>query len=564
MYELLAKVAASFGILLSSKIITFIADELSLEDKRKIEDNNRKYSSLKEESEIKRSEKISELSEKYSADIKKVIDEESFTEENISEYIPSLEEELKPHIVSIMKDSVAERIDYADNLMRDIDSAIKILNSEKKVKYNSSLRYNAFRMLHNEFEEAKNKAKAYRYYLQRYKKIIPDIYDVCDKKEDLWVSYTLPKKYPYKNKVFILDSDSFDNDTGIGRTVLHGCMNIDFFITDYDFYKKQLSEKFIVMMLDFDNENRRNNYSIQHGRYKQIEKSGGFTGVTAKVFGYSNRDITLVYGNDMKLTLRAKNLYNFNRYPAIGSEIIVYPIGDSYSWKEKRTIYYVSQRQEDAQISLDFKKLPMIVAVNKLPDFAKYIQNNNIDFNISYDDVKIAPVSTEDDDILNPKELIIKFGEYFTLLVEIKLNDKKLYLTFKDFINAKHLTAEDIFIPFNSEIDVLWSLDFDKYLHDEHNEEVFDNMNNLVLTVYKEFKLQHTLKNSQSGMRYFSAWENITSALKKYVEKSNPLELETDGIPEQISVKEKGIILEVKVLNPPILRKHYGNILQKG
>lgn len=494
MIPFVAMAAISFGIHLSANIISFIVDEKSKVEQEKQEKFLKEYEKKQKAAKEKREQIIKKLSERYSSDMREAYEREKIKEEN------QLKEETKAEFIAFIQKQVSERIIYVDEtLLKDISNALNTLK-EKKMQYNSSLRFNSFRLLRSELEEAKNKALAYKSYLKRYEKKLSDIYDCCDNLEDMMFSFILPKEFPYKNKIIFLTPESFDKKTGIGRTFIHGCIEIDFYIIDYDFYKNQSMENFIVMMLDFDCKNYRNNYSIQHGRYKQIEKSGGFTGITAKVNGFDNQNIILICGKDMRLNLNARNLYNFNRYPATGAEITVFPIGEYYSSEEKRVIYNVSQRQEDAEISLDFHKLSLILPKNKVMEFIDYYEKHSINLNLIYDDVKVAPVSENATDVLNPEKFKIQFGEYYTMVVEIKSSNQKQYLWFDSFIDNKHLSAEDIFIPFNAEIDVLNEIDFDSFINNKSNAEVFENMNSLILTIFKEFNLQHKLKNSKDGM----------------------------------------------------------------
>lgn len=355
----LAKAAIFFGVTLSINVISFLTNQMS-----QIE--NEAQESLASELEAKyesKNQKNAEIQKKY----KGVLDEELTNQKKIQEDI--LYENAKQEIVDLLSVKVEERILYVENeILQNIQEAFQKLNAQKP-KHKSSLRRNSFELLKAELLEARNKAKAYVRYLQRYKKDLGKIYDCCcGISEKVRFSFVLPNEIPYANKILFLPFESFDHDTGKGTVIIHGCMNYDFYITDFDYFKNEGLNNIVVMFTGYDPKNYRNNYSIQHGRYKHIAKSGGYTGLTAKVFGYSSdrNTVILSYGKDMKLDLNVKYLYNFNRYPVIGSEITVFPLSEYYSHQEQRMVYQVSQRQEDAELSLDFKEIALILPREKV------------------------------------------------------------------------------------------------------------------------------------------------------------------------------------------------------
>lgn len=550
----LAKAAIFFGVTLSINVISFLTNQMSQAEN---EAQERVEAELIEKNEYKR-QKFAEIQKKYEG----VIDEELIRQRKIQE--SNLYENAKQEIVAFLSARVDERISYVENdILPNIREALQKLRAQKP-KHNSSLRNNSFILLKSELLEAKNKAEAYDRYLKRYKKDLGKIYDCCEtSEENVMFSFVLPDAVPYNNKVIFLQSGSFNHETGLGTAVVHGCINYDFCVTDFDYFRNEGLDNVVVMYTGFDHRNYRNNYSIQHGRYKHIAKSGGYTGLTAKVFGYSSdrNTVILTYGKDMKLDLEVKNLYNFNRYPVIGSEITVYPLSEYYSEQEQRMVYRVSQRQEDAELSLDFKEIPLILSREKTPEFVTYFyQHLSDNEKLEFDDLKIAPLSENEVDIYNPKKLKIQFDDIHTMIVEIKSVSGKQFLWFDEFVNDQKISPENIFIPFHAQIDVLYEIDYEKFSNDSTKDDVFENMNNLIITTFREFRIQCMLKNSQDGMRYFSAWENIVGELKRYCEKSEPFTCLLNNIP-QIKKTPNGIVLRANVANSKDLKYYYEKIL---
>ena len=295
MIPTVAIAAISLGIQLSSHIISFIVGQSSKEEIEKqleIQNEIKKVYEAREKS-------IDEMKKSFSSEIADEYQKERIRQENI------LKSEAKKDILDLVHCKVEERIKYVNEiLLKDIDEALNKLK-EQRIQYNSSLRCNSLVLLKSELYEAKNKAQAYKTYLNRYDKYLESIYDCCENEPDFLFSFTLPKEFPYNNKIILLSSDDFNHENGIGTVTIHGCMRIDFYITDYDFFKNDVLNNIVTMQTGFDESNHRHIYSIQHGRYKQIAKSGGFTGITAKVTGYSSdkNTILLTYGKNMNLDL---------------------------------------------------------------------------------------------------------------------------------------------------------------------------------------------------------------------------------------------------------------------
>lgn len=560
MIPIIIKVAICLGIQISPSIISFAANQLTQDEEKGRKKLWEQYIRMSEDSQTERDKYTDELKKRYTAEMLTEIERENKRQSDI------LKAESKNRRLELILNDLNERKDYVDNvLLKDINSTLEKLK-ENKVRYNSALRHHSFILLREELKEAKDKAIAYKSYLRRYEEKLSRIYDCCSDENDIFFSYTLPEEFPYNNKLIFLSAYSFDSKTGEGKITLHGCMDINFYITDYDFYCNEELINVVVQRIGFDDNKHCHIYSIQHGRYKQVSKSGGFTGVTAKVYGYDTdckTNIILTYGKDMRLDLDAKNLYNFERYPVIGSEITVFPIHEYYSAKEERVVYKVSQRCEDAEISLDFHEIPFILPNEKSDKFMKYFETHVLDW--EYDDVKIAPVFETDDSILHLSEVRLQLGDHNTIIAKIKSDDKhRQYLWFERFIEDKRLTAEDIFVPFNAEIYVVDENEYNDFVGDESHKQIFDNMNNLILTIYKEFDLQHKLKRSQNGMRYFAAWENIIRALKRYAEKGAFITCKTEGVPQYKIKKDKGINLKFMVANPEMLKRYYEKMLAEA
>ena len=307
MVSSIIQAAVCFGIPLATYVISFIADVISEDNQKKQEAFEKRYNEYiygEQNSEIFKKQ----LEDRYYSELAQVKEQNNAIIKKLN----------KSKVLELLRSLVREQIDYVENTLRpDIAKALDTLNQQKK-NFNSSLRFNSFRLLSDELHQAKQKAYAYGVYLDKYEKNLSQIYDRCNSAKEVLFSYTLPGTWPYQGKVFDLASDdppSFDDRTGKGTIVLHNSMELKYRIDDYDWYKSQHCKRILVQAIVFDNSNYEYVFSMQHGRYHQIARSGGCTGIKAKVVEYEEQNIVLRYEKDMRLDLPARNLYNFHHFP---------------------------------------------------------------------------------------------------------------------------------------------------------------------------------------------------------------------------------------------------------
>ena len=114
-------------------------------------------------------------------------------------------------------------------------------------------------------------------------------------------------------------------------------------------------------------------------------------------------------------------MLNSAHYPAIRSEIVVYPL-EEYFHRNEGMRYYVTQRFEDTEISLTFHEIPVMIPQDKLIMFCEFFRDYNIDK--EYDDAKIAP---DDENNFENKSEIIKLGP-IDYIEEISFEDLQQFL----------------------------------------------------------------------------------------------------------------------------------------
>ena len=557
----LVKVALSFGILLTAELISFITGQLS--EKERNEQNKLEQEILcKQSKNDQKLEKIrEELKEQFGDELNQRYNDELNRQRQL------LKADSKEDITNFLSKMAEDRFDYMNQtVLPEINNSINILREQKK-RYNTSIRKNAYTLLYSELKSTEAKAKAYIIYLKRYIGYVGKIYDFSDDLKKIMFSYFLPENFPCQDTVIKINSNYVDMQTGYGTMFFHGCMNIDFYIEDHDQYINEPCNTYYAAMTGFDKNNYKYLYSVQLGRYKQIQQSGGFTGVEATVSGYTTYEVILTYGKDMKLTLNARNLRNFNRYPAIGANIVVYPLKEFYSKEEERIIYPVSERQEDTEIFLDFKRIPLILPNEKAGEFLQYFEKYDLNFD-GETDVKIVPLEESEKYLLSPSIFKLHFGNRFSITVEICSENEKQFLRYLEFsAETASISADKIFIPFSAELDIVVENQAVQLSTPEYSD-LFDNMNNLIMIITREFSAQNRLKNSQSGIKYFNAWGNVTSTLRKYIEKGNSISCSVSSLPDRksssIKYKDKnivkGVMLTFVVDDVNALRRYYEKV----
>ena len=499
--------ALSFGIQLSSEVVSFISDEMSEKEQKKYQKMVDELQRLTEENE----ETVSRLKNKSDEEIKKYQEQELYSLEQererllaelqlaqeekrleIEDAIQKNKEEyemkknsvdgflkqketefkreenrikakLSRELSDFITQKATERKEYVKSLIEEIKGHREKLKQFKQ-EHCSQLRKNAFELLTQELITAANKAYAYNQYLSGYIRVSESI--CATQEKDKLFSYTLPENYPYQGSILYLSEKDFDARTGKGRLYFHGEIQVSFQIEDISDTSDFKGEKIPVYVEEWHKEEVQGRYnklyfksyyrfSIQKGNYYLCKRSGGFSGIPAKVKSYErNNSVLLTYGKDMELILKPQNMLNAQHYPPIASEVIVYHMTESYHQQNQKMQYYVSQRVEDTEISLAFHEIPLVIPDSRMDIFIEYIQENNP--NIEYDDAKIAPFQEHD---TRYEKVRIQLQENFVMLVSIVhitvRNRKKQYFQFEEFLSSEQsIKVEEIFVPFHATIDV--------------------------------------------------------------------------------------------------------------
>ncbi len=552
MISTLSLIAAALGIKLSARIIGFISEELTTEEIEKQKQLKQSYNVHLEKQ--KKADQIAD-----SIIETKMQQLEEMTEIEINELRKNEEKqirkEIKKDIIDLLSAKAAERRQYIEKqFIPELKASIERIKEIRKHTQNTAMRSNALKMLENELRDILERAKAYVKYLDKYIKQIERIYDnnieLNDEQQDMLFSYTLPEKWTYNGKLLYINRDELTQNKGYGKFILHNTIELDYYIEDAEIYSKNTRVILPLFQKSFDRKTYKNVYSFTIGEYMDICRSGAYSGIPAVIERYDDRSTLIAkYNDSMELVLKAKNLINFNHFPPPGSDIIVYPLFENY--KNNNWTFYVSQRPENVQISLWFDTITLNLPVDKAQSFLDYWKSNNL--SDSCMDTKIAPYNQGFHKVI--ESVKIQFVEEYIILANViyQKESNKSYLEFNQFLDMNEkITPDDIFVPFNAEISIVLSNEIDSF----DNEKIQDNINNLVITLFKEFRRQYFLKNNAGGSRYFDTWEMITYKLKEFLEIGDSICCNTIGVPDKIKT-EFGIILKYVVENRDELISFY-------
>ncbi len=414
-----------------------------------------------------------------------------------------------------------KRLDYVQCLIVELKDKLKQLN-EYRNAHCTDVRRNSFMLLQQELRTILNKAYAYQTYLKEYRK---NIFRICrDAQDEVIFSYTLPNNFPYQGAFVSLSEKEMARclgKQGVGTLHFHQYIRINIYVGLEEL--KSQTHVFYVTGSDAKKIDGRDLrcflLSSDEANYYLCKQHGSFTGLPARVTGYELKsgNVQLTCGARMKLLMKRQNLLNAAHHPAIGSEIIVYPLEEWYDKRLKCMVHYVTQRFEDTEIALSFHEIPILIPPKKLVPFCQYFEDHNIDQ--EYNDAKIAPLSNDD---IQEEMLRIQFQEDFLMAVRICKRSigkvQAVYFEFDHFLKASdQIRPEDIFASFRAVVKMYDEPELHELFHSENGKTAADEMQQLIMTVFREFRYQKELMAAGNGSRYFAAWEQLTNELKEYL-----------------------------------------------
>lgn len=517
------------GIYLSSRVISFIAGELT---------------EIEQEKQKQIDAEINRIQAAYHKSInttdvplsgKDRDNDEAVTEETeIIESILDSDEvnKKRKEIIDFLKKEAALRETDIKSLYDEIRESIRkvaaSLNSRDVVQ--TPLRRSSLELLLRQLDEAKEKCFAYRNYLELYQEEIGKKYDEDNPPHFLW---QLPQMYPYVGKVIWVNSDQLSD------------YYLEYEVPELYSLTVRVKDKDVVEYVDHSRipimitEGKRKEYfgSLEKGAFKAYELTNTHLGLSAVVKEIQRNHIILAYQDKLELFLHRDNLIKPDRFPPIRSALTVYPVKWKYNLasftnKNGKTVYpvKVSERKEDAGSSFAFKSFPICFSENDLAEFMKYYEANNLQ---DYDEEFLIGPANQSDVLLHKGNLLkLQFGDIPLFYIEVcEYSDRKDVLRY--YFRYHHMcektdrtfSADDIFLPFDVSFAPYYAGTSVEMIQQYMDIDDIDDIAALIWDIFEEFRLQDQIRRDREGMGYFFKWENITSQLISVLEQGDSISL---------------------------------------
>lgn len=585
------------GISLSAEILSLIAGDITEKDKQKYQELSNEVNNIRSkipnaaagfqknagdvlQSHRKQTEKLMEKLQNEYAQQEQIYKERSGLRESyraqrsaeaeadIQDVTTQIEADAERQyheqimqIVNLLCQRAKERISDTEALISEIKETLNNLKQYED-EHVTEMRKNAFRLLRQELRTALSKEYSYITYLKIYQKVVYQL--CCKQSEELIFSFVLPQGFPYQNAIIGLNDEQckqLQENSGWGHLSFHGADMLQISIYVQTKGTITAGRAFLVEECkELTDPDGRKRYayvlSADKAAYFICKRSGSYSGLPALVSGYDRvtRDVLLTCGDHMEIRLPQNNMLHATHYPPIGSEITVYPLYEAFNRDKKSMQYFVTQRYEDTEIALDFREIPIIIPPDKLSEFVMFFNSHQID--LEYDDAKLAPA---DEINITGEHVKIQFQDVFLMKAVLRRHRTGIYyFEFESFPDAsERIHPEDIFVSFRAVITMYSQEELDQLLTDENEACVREEMGNLTMTVFREFRQQKELKAAEHGSRYFAAWEQLTAQLKEYLTAGQAMTCTVSGYPIPFEYKTHDLVLRFPIAEHDALEAYY-------
>lgn len=529
-------------------VISFLCNTLSESEIKKQNEMRAKY----EEYERSVNRGIKQINEYKSRRIRSL--HEAYDEE-----LHNLEAANKKRCVAQLKDlinyyeqSACKRLEEAESYLAEIKGVIETLKqSQKSGRTNTMVRINAQNQLMREMQEGHEKLHAYTVYLRKYIKNLK--YAAKNETKPEPYSLLLPDNFLYKGKLVFWKKSEIREK---GTVRIHNANYQNYSFQEFDFIKDYDDDSLIPLMADnFNLETYQMELSASKGFFKNIIINSPRVGILADVTGYTERGvIQLTYNNSVELRLPKANLANPKRTPPIGAELRVFPIRWNFTLSSGFPVE-VSERAADSLLNYKFDDIPLIFTEENWQEFKNHIIENNL--TDSEDEWKIAPF--DEAEIPNVKKIKMQLGTELVFSADIKTDrHNNAYFSYNGLLGKEYsIKPDDVFLGIECSLNNVLISERDKL-----DEKTYQNMCDLSIMVFNEFKLQHQIKLSQNGLQYYKRWAEVTDRLITFLMKGKTIFAEISGVNrgERYDRKIGGIGYTVHFTNPESIKKYIEGI----
>ena len=444
-----------------------------------------------------------------------------------------------------------ERIEDNNKLYGYINKAINLAREQVK-QHQTAMRGNSLRSLMRELFEAKEKCIAYKNYLINYKKYIVKYCEDYNKTLEVF-EFILPENFLYQGKLLFLDEEEVKR----GKINVPFCYPLKFVLEDAEEENDDgnFSEnKIPLLCYNYCIDDYNYYLSKRRGMVKNIYLINQRIGIPAIVTEIMRAGYKLD-ASGIPAEMYKNHLENPAHPPMIGAEILVYPI----DWNPRLTDMKVTQNASEAMNSFSFDNLPLVISQAKKHELIEYIKKHNL--LDCKDEWKIAPFDeTKLPEVKNVKFQLGTFMIFHVSVVTENIGTKKdiTYFRYEAVIDIDTygIKSDDIFTAVDCSVTFL--LEDDIWNLYEENKTVYQNVADLSVFIFTEFKNQNYIKSNQAGMLYFTKWEEITNKLIIYKYKGKSVTDEIAGsVYEEESSREN---LVITFNNPDKINRYYEDI----
>ncbi|MNB92467.1 ATP-dependent RecD-like DNA helicase [compost metagenome] len=509
--------AVATGVTIGAAVIGFLCDELSEQERTKQREMQSEYKRYEQTRYLDinrlngyKARRIAEIDNAAKAEVDRLY-------QNQYELLRQQRRELLNYYVK----QAELRVDEKVQLLQEMRKTLSVVKGVKKTQ-NTMLRMNALDQLIRELQEAIEKLYAYIQYLGKYTKRLK-FYESPEVDPPKPFEFLLPKEFLYKGKlVFWKKSSILEN----GRVAVEQIGDLKYSFDEFDFLNEFDDEAVIPLLAgDFDNNKFATRMSARKGVFKNTVLNHPRIGVRAEVVKYSDKgEIELDYGQVITLRLPKRNLANPNRTPPIGAQLRVFPTKWEYSLSDHYKVE-VSERSSDSLMNFNFEDIPILFPAHKWGEFESYLTKHGL---VDYEgEWKIAPY--DETEIPNVNKIKLQLGTELVLSAGVRLENGKGCFEYEGLLDLSYaVKPDDIFVAIDCTLNAV--------LEDEMEQlpvSVFNNMNDLTIMVFSEFKMQYQTKLSQNGMQYFNRWSEITDKLITYLYKGKSIEAVIDSVEKE-------------------------------
>lgn len=508
------------GIYLAAKIVSYIAGEMTEDERQKQETIKKNFDSYNKE--------IVRFKEAHM---------QNAEQQNASE-LTRIYYNRNQYLIQQLDERVAERKQFLEEIKETRTRVSAALDTKKGETVLTPLRRNSLNLLFRQLTEVSEKCFAYINYLNKYKKELSRLSSQQLEFEPF--SIQLPQAYPYRGYILWLDLVDYQHmDNSTYTMTVDNLFQLTIKIDDKAAFPDIEYDKIPVMISRFGiNDDWMYHASVERGLFQVEELRNTHLGTSAVVTEYWvedgwTRGVILKYRNSLKMFMPSANLISTSHYPLVHQELTVYPVqwyyglGKDGATEERYYPITVSERRSDASSSLSFSCFPVCFTHDDFEQFVEQLTSKGLEK--SNDEWLLGPTDEQDCSLRIGVRLKAQLGSQPLFYLKLQERDSSgVCLTYDGMCNEneKTFSADDIFVPFDVSITPYIIETSNETIAEAIGVEDISDVDCFIWDIYEEFRVQHKIKEEREGLSYFLKWESITNQLVEYLMQGDSIKLQ--------------------------------------